>query len=275
MGSEWPLAAPKDLSQSTVVLALRVRRRLQPLKGRVLACGRDAACKVAWAHPRLGSFLATCGQEGNLTVWRESRTNEWEKLKEFKERKATCCSWAPHEYGLTLAAGTSDGNVTIITKNEFEAVLQTGYSSVVTAVSWGSATPFDLLDCPSKEVYKAQFVRLATAGSNGNVKVWIYTGPKEQLKEEATWSTSSPINDVAFANNPGFSCTLLACCSADSTVRIWKHANNAWREPIVLKLKSPGQKLCWSLLGNTLTVSADNAVYIYEEKDIDYWQLIE
>lgn len=237
---------------------------------------------MAWAHPRLGNFLATCGQEGSLTIWRESRANEWERAKDFKDIKgtfagtlATCCSWAPHEHGLTLAAGTANGVLTVVTGNEFEAVLQTGCSGVVTAVSWGTATGYDLLDSPSGESCKAKSLRLVTAGLDNNVKVWKYTGPKEQLREEATWGTNSPINDVAFASNPGFASTLLACCAADSTVRIWKHVNNAWKEPVVLRLKSPGQKLCWSLLGNILAVSVENAVYMYEERDVDNWQLIE
>lgn len=43
--------------------------------------------------------------------------NEWDRIKEFDHHKASVNSgtWAPWEYGLIFAAGSSDGSVSIIT----------------------------------------------------------------------------------------------------------------------------------------------------------------
>ena len=225
--------------------------------------------------------MASCGQDGNLIVWKEVKANEWERVKEFINHKGTLiltiaitCSWTPHECGLILAVGTSDGNITIITGNEFTAISKSGHTGGVTAVSWCSSSCPDLLDNPSKEISETQTLRLVTAGHDNNVKIWVYERNKE-LREEISWNVNSLMNDMAFANNPGFSYDLLAGCSEDSIVRIWRRVNTTWKEPLVLTLKSAGKKLNWSLLGTILTVTTDNGVYVYEEKDIDNWQLIE
>lgn len=41
--------------------------------------------QVSWAHPRFGNILASCGYDRKIIVWKEVRTNEWEKVKDFDQ----------------------------------------------------------------------------------------------------------------------------------------------------------------------------------------------
>lgn len=72
--------------------------------------------QVAWAHPKFGPLLASCGYDGLIVIHREVSTNNWTKVYETSvpEASVNSISWAPHEFGLILAAASSDGKVTII-----------------------------------------------------------------------------------------------------------------------------------------------------------------
>ncbi len=98
--------------------------------------------QVAWAHPKFGNILASCSYDCKVCIWREGSavtgSNKWVKIKEYTGHVASgmhlfclfcflfyrknvlkfivnSISWAPHEYGLILAAGSSDGKISILT----------------------------------------------------------------------------------------------------------------------------------------------------------------
>ena len=69
---------------------------------------------VSWSHPRFGNLLATCGFDRKILIWKENN-HKWEKIYEYSEHKnsVNCVSFANHEFGLILVAGSSDGNISL------------------------------------------------------------------------------------------------------------------------------------------------------------------
>lgn len=71
--------------------------------------------QVAWSHPRYGSMLASCSFDKNITVWKENSLGKWEKASNFSKQRGSVnsISWAP--FDIKIAAGCSDGTVTVFT----------------------------------------------------------------------------------------------------------------------------------------------------------------
>ncbi|KAK3219939.1 hypothetical protein Dsin_013909 [Dipteronia sinensis] len=73
--------------------------------------------EVTWAHPKFGSLLASCSYDGRVIIWKEGNIGDWTADHVFEEHKSSVNSiaWAPHELGLCLACGSSDGNISVFT----------------------------------------------------------------------------------------------------------------------------------------------------------------
>lgn len=72
--------------------------------------------QVAWAHPRYGSVLASCSYDRKIIIWREETSGTWIKLYENSNHDSSVNSvcWAPYESGMILAAGSSDGTISVL-----------------------------------------------------------------------------------------------------------------------------------------------------------------
>lgn len=96
------------------------------------------------------------------------------------DKTVNSVAWAPHEFGLLLACGSSDGKVSIVqwcedgswkTDGEFVA-----HQIGCNAVSWApSAVPGTLVSVTGGAVQTAR-KRLVTGGCDNLVKIWRYTG---------------------------------------------------------------------------------------------------
>ena len=76
--------------------------------------------EVAWAHPKFGVLLASCGYDRKVIVHREAQPGVWQQIKTYAEHESSVnsVSWGPHEYGLCLACASSDGRVTVLRHND-------------------------------------------------------------------------------------------------------------------------------------------------------------
>lgn len=71
--------------------------------------------QIAWAHPKFGNILASCSYDRKVIIWKEMN-GQWVKFYEYANHDSSVNSvcWAPHDFGLILACGSSDGSISIV-----------------------------------------------------------------------------------------------------------------------------------------------------------------
>lgn len=95
--------------------------------------------QVAWAHPKHGSMLASCGYDRKVIIWQESEAG-WSIFHTYEKHELSglfemqrifkfyffflflhfifflvnSIAWAPVEQGLTLACASSDSSVSVL-----------------------------------------------------------------------------------------------------------------------------------------------------------------
>lgn len=80
---------------------------------------KGSVWQVSWAHPRFGKIIASCGYDTKVFIYKKNKLGnskgEWSKIYEYSEHKNSVNSiaFAPHEYGLILLCGSSDGCISL------------------------------------------------------------------------------------------------------------------------------------------------------------------
>lgn len=235
----------------------------------VLSGHEGPVWRVAWAHPKYGNVLASCSYDGKVLVWKETNGNWSSREYKFHESSVNSISWAPHEFGLILACGSSDGRVSILTfKSESSPDVQfiTAHMIGCNAVSWAPATV-----SPSAGAVSSVPKRLVTGGCDNLVKIWRYDEASGAWKDEAVLGGHSDwVRDVAWANNVGSQGSIIASCSQDKQVFIWKQSSPSSEfEKFSLKKEKFGDvvwSVSWSVNGTILAVSCgDNKISLWKE----------
>ncbi len=252
--------------------------------------------QVDWSHPRFGNLLASCGFDKKVIIWKENTSNSWEKIFEYSEHKNSVNSiaFAPHEYGLILLCGSSDGFISLheYKNDQWISRKQEAHSLGVNSVSWGpSFNPITFQNEEDSSLSNSLApMRFVTGGCDNLVKVWIlsssqpnimnsfeeYDSGIKNFKYTELVGHSDWVRDVAWLNYVGYAYDTIASCGEDESVFIWKFdkADNKWKN-IALKKKfnNPTWKVSWSFCGSYLAVSAgDNCVYLFTENSQDEWE---
>ena len=197
--------------------------------------------------------------------------------------------FAPHEYGLVAAAASSDGRVSVLSHEPDDSWTVEYLKDTplgVNAVSWAPyGAPYGVV--PSSggegaEAVQSQPPRLATAGSDNGIRIWVKntsTGIWEQESFDTVTANDSGhkdwVRDVAWAPVviPGRS--IIASCSEDKTVIIWKQGSDngetsdedkKWTPLVLHTFDDPVWRVSWSVTGNILAVSSgDSTVTLWKE----------
>ena len=183
------------------------------------------------------------------------------------------------EYGLVCAAASSDGRVSILThedSGEWNVEYLKDTALGVNAVGWG---PYEMGEVGG--MVKALPMRLVTGGSDNGVRVWTKNdGGWESESLEAQVGHQDWVRDVAFAPNvvPGRS--VIASCSEDKTVIIWKldeadEEGGKWTSMVLHTFEDPVWRVSWSVTGNILAVSSgDSNVTLWKEALDGSWSQV-
>ena len=98
--------------------------------GQEIKAHDGAVWQVSWAHPKFGTLLASASfdSKGNfrfLFLWRyvlviihsENADGSWSIVYVYAEHRTSVntVQFAPAEFGLVLACGSTDGDVSILT----------------------------------------------------------------------------------------------------------------------------------------------------------------
>ena len=234
--------------------------------------------QVAWAHPQNGVLLASCSYDGSVIVHKEQTQNNWIRVYEHRvhESSVNSIAWAPHEFGLILACASSDGRVSILEYLEDRQNWKVSHFQVdqlgCNSVSWA---PFSALGSSSDDATPVR--RLVTGSCDNLVRIWKCAGPDnwvEERKEGQSTPHTDWVRDVAWAPNTAMPYNIVASCSEDRTVRIWKQKSHdeAWTSILLATFDAPVWRVSWSVTGNVLAVSsADHKVTLWKQAVDESW----
>lgn len=232
--------------------------------------------RASWAHPKFGTFLASCGYDGKVIVWKEASvgTNQWSQAHVFTDHTSSVnsISWAPHELGLSLACGSSDGSISISTARQdgsWETVrIDRAHPVGVTSVSWAPAV------APGS--FSGNFVhKIASGGFDSSVRIWeMINGVWQPEAASISQVHKDWVRDVAWAPGLGLKSTVVSC-SQDGTVVVWTKGKEgeAWRSKTVKDFGVPVWRVSWALTGTMLSISdGEGNVTLWKEGQNGNWE---
>lgn len=207
-------------------------------------------------------------------IHRETRPREWALLhaaRRIHESSVNGIAFAPHEFGLMLAAASSDGNVSILTHNPDNTWGTPEYirdnALGVNAVSWAPYGAYHDA-ATADEVEPPRFV---TAGCDNRIRFWVKSADQWQEDTSAAISKnlshSDWVRDVAWAPSILPNVNVVASCSEDCTVLIWTQNGRGadWKPTLLNKFDAPVWRVSWSVTGHMLAVSCGDS-------DVSIWK---
>ncbi|KAF0905475.1 hypothetical protein E2562_004441 [Oryza meyeriana var. granulata] len=233
--------------------------------------------RVAWAHPKYGTILASCSYDGHVIIWKEGAGGHWSQAHVFTDHKSSVNSiaWAPYEVGLCLACGSSDGTISVMTMQADggwdTARIERAHPVGVTAISWAPATALGSLAGSGELVYK-----LVSGGFDSVVKVWGFVDGGWKLESTLPSDVHTDcVRDVAWAPVLGSAKATIASASQDGKVVIWTRGKvgDKWEGKVMHDFGSPVWSVSWSLTGNILSVAAgENNITLWKQASDGQWE---
>jgi len=255
--------------------------------------------QVAWAHPKFGVLLASCSYDGSVIIHRESPQNNWVKAYEhkFHDSSVNSISWASHEFGLILACASSDGRVSIIEYKSGSWICKSFQNDSLgcNSVSWA---PYS---AATSHLDGSLVRRLVTGSCDNIVRIWrcidssasgvdsssdfASGGWSEEAKTMMT-PHSDWVRDVAWAPNAALPYNIIASCSEDRAVYIWRQlptspsyssagnsgSTGSWEPTLLRVFDAPVWRVSWSITGNVLAVSTgDHKVTLWKQSVDETW----
>lgn len=205
-------------------------------------------------------------------------------------------SWGPHNFGLSLAAASADGSVSVHTykpeQKNWDKKVFAAHKGGVNALSWGPDVKTGALlalnagsaaaDAKAQAAAQAAVKvarRFVTAGCDNRIKIWREMDG--QWVEQKVFLNGDNahgdwVRDVAWAPSMGLPSNTIASCSEDKSVIIWtEDAQGQWKKSKVLLFKHKVWKVSWSLMGNILAVAqGDNKVSLWKEALDGDWKCL-
>jgi nucleoporin SEH1 len=270
---------------------------------------RSAVTAVTWAHPEFGSLLATAGADHDVKIWEEmshtsvaaaaaataapslaggshhvTATARWNLMASLTDarRGMTCVEFAPRQWGLKVATGSSDGSVRIYeavdimnlsqwpiaaTMAAFDETEGTATSASTSADHYSNNTMASTTTsivgsagggctCLSWCTGRFDPPTLAVGGSHC---VLLYRYSESVRAWQSIWSTSlaTDVLDVAWAPNVGRRFHALALVTTDSTVRFLEFSRY-----------SSSSSSSSSTNSNTIDTTSETPITVLSQQDV-------
>ena len=252
---------------------------------------------ISFSHPIYGNYLASCGHDKKLIIWKEKSITEYENIYEYKhDSPVKCCKFAPYQYGLIIICGTLNGDITIHElKKTYQKwnfyILKNIHKNGINSIDWAPATspinifltdeensleknkeksdPEDILD----DLEPMKFI---SCGNDGNINIFISKkNTIDSLCKEKEIKLESIPNDIKFLNFVGYTQIVFACGLNNGKCLIYKYSNKEWKKTYEINVKGDICKLNWSLCGTYLGISCknekDNIIKFYRENMDESW----
>ncbi|EPT30292.1 WD domain, G-beta repeat-containing protein [Toxoplasma gondii ME49] len=306
----WSLSTPEASTHAGEV-APKTATFLQELRGH-----EGPVWQVRWAHPSFGNLLASCGYDRRIIVWRQSaaavpqgpqtRFAPTQSLftpvytNEDHTASVNSIAFCPHEFGLHLAAGSSDGSVSVLSLSGdpgapgaqaqlfWSRKAFAAHFNGVNSVAWA---PF----MPAASQAGAPALMLATGGCDSQVRIWGLDPNSQEWQQLHQLTDADPhtdwVRDVAFQPASASSLLLsssrlLASCSEDGTVKLWvgeastpsanpSATSYTWSLLQTLRLHAPVWRVSWSVSGTILSVACgEKDVCLFRETVAGHWEKV-
>ena len=251
---------------------------------------------LSFSHPSLGNYIASCGYDNKLIIWKESKSNPniYENIyTKIHSSSVNCCKFAPKEYGLIILCGLSDGSISLHQFNynsnswifhSIEKVHKNGINSI----DWAPALPpisfddvdDDEIDENDNNINELNPMRFVTCGNDNNIKVFISNDKNninsfvEEFFEKEINYESAP-KSVCFLNYVGYACLTFAAGFENGKCVIFRYDsdNKLWFTKEEINIANQIIKVSWSECGNYLGISCknenDNEPIIFFRQNLD------
>ncbi|KAL8441519.1 hypothetical protein Emag_007108 [Eimeria magna] len=264
--------------------------------------------QVCWAHPRYGQVLGSCGYDRRVVVWQQQGKGQgFAPVYSNEDHGASVntLAFAPEGAGLVLAAGSSDGSISILshregTAQDWSRQAFSAHFNGVLAVAWA---PIGGLAGGAPKESPLAGLLLASGGGDNRVRLWAVDASQQwsELPPMEGQGHSDWVRDVAFRPQGASSfvvpgALLLASCSEDKTVKLWigeppsqqqqqqqqeetalcpAPSEYKWRLLQTLCFEAPAWRVSWSSSGALLAVACgDSAVLLLKENVHGSWELV-
>ncbi|CAD6196557.1 unnamed protein product [Caenorhabditis auriculariae] len=206
--------------------------------------------KVSWAHPKFGGLLASAAYDKKVIIWQET-SGRWHKSHEWAahEASATSVAFAPSQYGLILASSAVDGEIGLLvydaaTSQWTSSKISKAHDQGVNSVSWAPA----LVAAGGEETPK----RLASAGNDKNVKIWVEGENGEWHCEKTLHGHTDFVRDVAWCPVVNHTTYTLVSCGLDGNLVLYRTKNitsGEWTVKLLEKSNGALFHVSWSPCG--------------------------
>ena len=256
---------------------------------------------LSFSHPFYGNYIASCGHDKKLIIWKEKSINDYENIYEYKHfSPVKCCKFAPYQYGLILICGTINGDITIhqLQKNYQKwnyHLLKNIHKDGINSIDWApSSPPINIFFVDDEEKYNPleedkenldtedyfehlEPMRFICCGNDRKIRIFISKkNTIDSFYEEKEFNLESIPNDVSFLNFVGYTQLIFACGLDNGKCLIYKHSNGEWKKSFEISVGGDIYKIKWSLCGTYLGISSkqnekDNIIKFYRENMDESW----
>ena len=242
---------------------------------------------LSFSHPILGNYLASCGQDKKLIIWKEKSSNNYNNIYKYEhESSVICCKFAPYQYGLIVICGTNNGDITIheLQKNYQRwnyHILKNIHKDGINAIDWAPASPpiniFLEDDSKEDDFEDLELMRFISCGNDRNIKIFIAKkNTIDSFVKEKEFNLEFIPKDISFLNFVGYTQLTFACGLNNGKCLIYKYLDNEWKNTYEIDIGGDILKINWSLCGTYLGISSkkdekENIIKFYRENMDDTW----
>jgi len=235
---------------------------------------------ISWSHPKFGNYLASCGDDNSVIIWKETSKNDFEKIISFSKHKdkITSIEFAPHEFGLILLCSSLDSLISIYmfkkeVNNWIESIIETE-NEKVNCISWGpSYLPINLYDDDDLNQSENEnlnyeilsHMKFVACGDN-TVFVWESVNNLiDDFQSKMIYKSNCEVKFVSWMKYIIYSFNIIAVGCENGDVVILKEYDDKWLNTYTIQTHGILYSLCWSKCGSYLCVNSDMTNKYYQE----------
>jgi protein transport protein SEC13 len=226
---------------------------------------------LSFSHPCYGTYLASCGIDKKLIIWKEKSPNNFENIYEYKHKSSVkCCKFAPYQDRLIVLCGTNNGSISIhqLDKNSQKwnnVLLENVHLNGVNSVDWAPISPpinFGEEEEEEKnednDMNFDEMLPMTFISCGNDKKINIFYSKENTIdsfiKEDYEDLEGVP-NDIAYLNFVGYVDLTFACGLENGECLIYKKLGKKYTKTFTISLDSSVIKVCWSNCGTYLGIS--------------------